>query len=249
MAKNRCCSPLTARRLADRELGFTVALELAGNPSTPEDLVWRLIREKRDRDIQWRLGARTDLVLAMQKELLKTDGCRMLANNPVAAPEVVMEIIQEGDDVLRTAVAQRKPVEPEAARELSEDSAAMVRRALAANPSCPPAILARLASDKEAVVREAVAGNPNTEVTVLKRLLADLDCRASLAGNPRTPPEELLEMACDWRGEVRMRVVWNPSVQPETVRQLQQDPVPAIRLQAQLPERQMELQQPVEMAL
>ena len=158
-------------------------------------------------------------------EFLKKYGKINLAESNNASPEIIEELAENEDMILRRAVAENPKTPVKLLRKLTGDRDLAVRRNVALNTSTPVDILMKLAEDEEKWVRFAVARNPNAPAEILRKLTEDEyeQVRWGVASNPNTPAEALMKLTEDGNWVVRREIVENPKTPVEALRKLTED--------------------------
>lgn len=180
-----------------------------------------------------------------------------VAQNRCAPPQLLEELANNADGVLRRVTAWNPALPSSALALMAGDESAEVRSAVAQAAATPRRALAGLAEDADVGVRSKVAANPATPWTALKALLADCraEVRANAAANNKTPralaaaqardrahrvrcavakrggigAEALANLAGDLDAAVRMAVAKNPQTPPTVLGALAEDPVSDVR--------------------
>ena len=158
-----------------------------------------------------------DLVDAWQRTYAESDAA-------LPSDEEMMRVLMgdgmDGVDT-RRAIAETPNMPPELLKQLADHKDEIVRQNVACNPNTPPEALAWLTEDKDYADSYA-ACNPNTPPEALAKLAEDKsqDMSWEVADNPNTPPEALLKLAEDEDKYVRERVAENPNTPPETLDRL-----------------------------
>ena len=158
-------------------------------------------------------------------EFLKKYGKINLAESNNASPEIIEELAENEDMIVRRAVAENPKTPVKLLRKLTGDRDMVMRRNVALNTSTPVDILMKLAEDEEKWVRIAVARNPNTPAEILRKLTEDEyeQVRWGVASNPNTPAEALMKLTEDGNWVVRREIVENPKTPVEALRKLTED--------------------------
>lgn len=98
-----------------------------------------------------------------------------VTEQPAAPPEVLAELANDPDSIVRWGVANHPLTPLDELVELANDPDKDVRRVLASNRSAPSDVLTKLASDPDKDVRLEVAKNPVAPPEALTKLVIDPD--------------------------------------------------------------------------
>ena len=173
-------NPLTSssrlRELA-QDSSELVRRRVAGNPSTPIDILFALLEDP-DCWVAWNLAQNR----AASPELLIELAARRLflekvASNHRSPGRLLAQLAREPDQGIREAVAVNPMTPASVLEELAGASELRVRWCVARNTSAAGALLERLASDSEEKVRQAVARNRNTPAATKRALKQKLGYR------------------------------------------------------------------------
>ena len=158
-------------------------------------------------------------------EFLKKHGKLNLLENNNASPEMIDELVEDGDWHVREEVAYNPKIPVDILRKLAGDENEHVRWGAIRNPNIPADILRELAEDKDERMRYEVARNPNTPIDILMRLAEDVDknVRQGVASNPNTPVDILKKLAEDEEKCVRQEVAYNSNTPIDILRKLAED--------------------------
>jgi hypothetical protein len=206
VARNRETQGVVLRKIAfypERTDGYghPLAPHVAGNPSTPIDVLAIL---SADPDPNVRRG---------------------VASNPLAPGRLLELLARDTDEYVRLDIA-RNPLTPAAAlTQLAVDPDTRVRSGVARNRSIPISIIEILAADPDPDVRCEIAENSLTSAAVLETLSADPHpyVRIQVAGNASAPISALEKLSTDSDSDVRRRVACNSSTPKEVVKGLSAD--------------------------
>ena len=164
-------------------------------------------------------------------EFLKKYGKINLLENNNASPEIIDELAEDEDWLVRYGVARNPNTPIEVIMKLAEDEDANVRYGVARNPNTPVEVIMKLTEDEDVNVRYGVADNPRISAEVLRKLAEDEDewVRQEVAKNPRTPVEVLMILAEDEDEYVREKVAKNPNTPIDILKKLAEDKNAGVR--------------------
>lgn len=170
VASHPCSSPGAIERLLDRPHSTEVYAAVAGNPSTPVEIL-RLLAQRQP-GARESLAANPSCPPDLMVELINLGHTSRVAANPSCPPALLEELVS----VRRLDLSQvaGNPSAPASLLgQLATHRYTNVRRTVAANPACPPDVLTRLSRDRVYTVRAAVAAHPALPSAVRRDLMAD----------------------------------------------------------------------------
>ena len=164
---------------------------VAGNSSTPLEVLTQMINSETDESVLQRLARNPNLTSDLLGLIAQTPDSSvrtLLIYHPNITAKLWMQLARDETTSIRQAIATNSNI-PEVLQNLYLDEDSDVRVKVAANSNLPPDFLEVLAIDSNASVRGAVAINPNTPQSVLENLAQDekVEVRRAVAQNPNTP--------------------------------------------------------------
>ncbi len=164
---------------------------VAGNSSTPLEVLTQMINSETDESVLQRLARNRNLTSDLLGLIAQTPDSSvrtLLIYHPNITTKLWMQLARDETTSIRQAIATNSNI-PEVLQNLYLDEDSEVRVKVAANSNLPPDFLEVLAIDSNASVRGAVAINPNTPQSVLENLAQDekVEVRRAVAQNPNTP--------------------------------------------------------------
>lgn len=189
--------PAVLEHLSHRD-GLDTRMAVAANPSTPTDLIVRMVEADLDDDdscgdicASAAGNPSTPLHILAYFTGHEADQVQLaLANNPSATPEILDSMCMHFDPEIREAVA-RNTTSSDTLEFMAEDSIAHpnVIERVAANPYTPANKLTELSKHPDEFVQSEVAGNISTPPTALDALSRSPFARVQdqVVRNPNTP--------------------------------------------------------------
>lgn len=148
VAKNPSAPAATLTRLfADTSTGNQTRAMVAGNPSTPKELVSSAVHDE-DSWVRQHAAKNPELSSAQVAQLARDKDSkvrRSLAANTHTA-EQLGALSNDSDDFIRSSVARNPGTNAEALRRLADDSFHAVRNAVAEHPNTPRSVLETIAA-------------------------------------------------------------------------------------------------------
>ena len=232
----------------------SVKLALAGNPTTPEDILEEFSENSEPIYFQ---GNSTSLMRAVasnpsipesvmdklvkskNKEIIKD-----LAKNPHLPTKLLDELVQTSlkrmqsgksnfaDRDLEIALSENPSAPSSYLVALLKHSDTWVVSNVAANPNLPLEKLAKLAKSEHNNIRKGVASNPKAPWVLLQSLLKDDECKWQLARNPAMRGEDLAELALQKTAgpNILTDIAMNPSLSKEQIEKLAKHKDESVRL-------------------
>lgn len=150
---------------------------------------------------------------------------RAVAANPKCPLDVLVEMLSDEDDVVRTIAAKRLVQQGDLAS-LASSKHADVRQRLCMEPACPGALLETLAEDPSVEVRRAAAEHPNATLRALESLSSGKDdaTRRAVAEHPNASAEILQRLSKDPLNTVRRAVAEHAATSSYVRATLTKDP-------------------------
>ncbi len=232
----------------------SVKLALAGNPSTPEDILEEFSENSEPIYFQ---GNSTSLMRAVASnpsipdsvidKLVKSKNkevIKELAKNPHLPTKQLDELVQTSlkriqsgksnfaDRDLEIALSENPSAPSSYLVALLKHSDTWVVSNVAANPNLPPEKLAKLAKSEHNNIRKGVASNPRASWVLLQSLLKDDECKWQLAQNPAMRGEDLAELALQKTAGPNLLsdIAMNPSLSKEQIEKLAKHKDESVRL-------------------
>lgn len=195
---------------------------------------WGLATHRRNPHILWKLGrgplrlvlhlvARSGVELGQFPRLMDQASSALRDSEPFQIavaedygmpPELLYQLINHGDFVIRWMLAGNPSLPAALLRNLANDADGQVRDRAARNPSTPPDVLSALIADEDADVRCAAAANKFLPVGLAIQIAESTDpkMRGRAAAHPLFPMSIIRKLADDKDDFVRFSVVHNKSL-------------------------------------
>lgn len=182
---------------------------IAQNPSTPPELLTRLLEEGGllgERAVQNPSTPQEVKALYHRAQKAQT------STEPLLSDDELRRLLS-GTEWMRGLAAQNPYLTQEGFAQLSQDPSFSIRGLLAENRSLPAELVALLSKDAEPWVRGKIARREDPTEDIVAALSQDPEetVRSAIAANPRTPPALLRRLAVDEENNVRYEVWRNPS--------------------------------------
>lgn len=224
-------SPELITELYNSDSQWQYSEVLAGNPSTPPDIINELVNECLSDDVFESALANPNCDSRTIAQIVWLTDFKLLItaeNNPNYSKETLLDFLHEmasdSDWQARSWVAESRICRPDTLRLLAKDKIPAVREYVAANAECPLDVIYSLSRDSDEDVRIAAANNPShpknfdeprlcelleddkTPSFILESFVANpsYSVRKAIALNPSCPESLLAVLADD--SEIRVRI-------------------------------------------
>lgn len=207
---NSTDSPELLRRLSTEEDAL-VAVAVVSNPSTPQDVLLKFLKDERP-FIRHMVASERNLPAYIFDEIIN-------GKNEAIRPDQIA-----GNEYLTHAQLAK----------LAHNKDEVVRLKVAANNATPGKVLDFLSNDVFRNIVHAVARNENTPVLTLRKLIysKELIVRLLIMEHPNFPPEYLVTLAKDQEDVVRSKVACASTASVNILRKLSKDKNPQVVVDA-----------------
>ena len=222
----------------------TVKLAIAGNRSTPQDILESFSTNTESiyykgstSSLMKAVAGNASIPESVMEKLVKSknkDVVKELAKNPHLSGKYLKELVEASlkrielgksgwsDRDLELGLAENPLAPSSYLVGLLKHSDNWVVSSVAANPNLPLEKLAKLAKSEYSNIRKGVASNPKAPWVLLQSLLKDEECKWQLAQNPAMRAEDLAELALQKTAGPNLLadIAMNPSLSSDQIEKL-----------------------------